>query len=64
MEHTYADEPVRFPILTGVEESRRVTLVIDPGGVVRHVGLRRTAHEMLASFEALLFSPVAFARAA
>jgi hypothetical protein len=64
VEHTYRDEPVRFPILTGVEESRRVTLVIDPGGVVRHVGLRRTAHEMLASFEALLFSPVAFARAA
>jgi len=64
VEHTYAAEPVRFPILAGVDERRRVTLVVDPGGVVRHAGLRRTAHEMLASLESLLFSPAAFAQAA
>jgi hypothetical protein len=64
VEHAYTGEPVRFPILTGIDESRRVTLLIDPGGVVRHVGLRRTAQEMLASFESLLFSPASFERAA
>ena len=47
----YAGEPVRFPILASVEESRRITLIVDPGGVVRHVGLRRTAREMLAELE-------------
>jgi peroxiredoxin len=47
----YADEPVRFPILTAVEESRRITAIVDPGGVVRHVGLRRTARETLAALE-------------
>ena len=45
---------VRFPILTEVEETRRITMVIDPGGVVRHVGLRRSARETLASLEAML----------
>jgi len=50
----YADEPVRFPILTGVAEGRRVTLVVDPGGVVRHIGLRRSARETLAVLEAQL----------
>jgi peroxiredoxin len=47
----YGDEPVRFPILTDVAEERRVTIVVDPGGVIRHVGLRRTARETLASLE-------------
>jgi len=52
----YADEPVRFPILTSVAEERRVTMIIDPGGVVRHVGLRRSARETLASLESLLLA--------
>jgi peroxiredoxin len=50
----YADEPVRFPILTSVAEQRRITVIVDPGGVVRHIGLRRTARETLASLEAQL----------
>ena len=50
----YGDEPVRFPILTSVDERRRVTAIVDPGGVVRHVGLRRTARETLASLEECL----------
>ena len=56
----YGDEPVRFPILTEVEESRRITVVVDPGGVVRHVGLRRTARETLALLEAQIL-PLALA---
>ncbi len=51
----YADEPVRFPVLTEVEEARRITVLVDPGGVVRHVGLRRSARETLATLEGLLF---------
>lgn len=62
--HSYAEEPVRFPILAEVDEWRRVTLVVDPGGVVRHVGLRRSARESLATFESLVLSPDTFARAA
>jgi len=50
----YADEPVRFPILASVEETRRITAIVDPGGVVRHIGLRRTARETLAALEGLL----------
>ena len=50
----YRPEPVRFPLLTGVDETRRITMIVDPGGVVRHVGLRRTARETLASLEGLL----------
>jgi peroxiredoxin len=50
----YGDEPVRFPILASVEETRRFTAIVDPGGVVRHVGLRRTARETLAALEAQL----------
>jgi alkyl hydroperoxide reductase subunit AhpC len=50
----YASEPIRLPLLTGVEETRRLTIIVDPGGVVRHVGLRRTARETLASLEGLL----------
>jgi hypothetical protein len=50
----YADEPVRLPILSSVHESRRLTLVVDPGGVVRHVGLRRSARETLATLEGML----------
>jgi alkyl hydroperoxide reductase subunit AhpC len=56
----YGDEPVRFPILTSVDEPRRVTAIVDPGGVVRHVGLRRSARETLAALEAELL-PVAAA---
>jgi alkyl hydroperoxide reductase subunit AhpC len=50
----YADGPVRFPILADVAVSRRLTAIIDPGGVVRHVGLRRRAHETLAALETLV----------
>jgi len=50
----YGDEPVRFPILSSVDETRRITLIVDPGGVVRHVGLRRTARETLEALENLL----------
>jgi alkyl hydroperoxide reductase subunit AhpC len=50
----YGDEPVRFPILSSVDETRRVTLIVDPGGVVRHLGLRRTARETLEALENLL----------
>lgn len=50
----YADEPIRFPILAGVWDSRRITAIIDPQGVIRHVGLRRTARQTLTSLEALL----------
>jgi hypothetical protein len=64
VEYTYAEEPVRFPILTDVDEPRRVTLVVDPGGVVRHVGLRRSARETLAAFESVVFSERDFAYAA
>jgi hypothetical protein len=54
-EDRYAlEETVRFPILTGVDEQRRITLVVDPGGVIRYVGLRRSARETLAAFEAQL----------
>jgi alkyl hydroperoxide reductase subunit AhpC len=57
----YGDEPVRFPILAGIGEERRVTMIVDPLGVVRHVGLRRSARETLAALEELLVSPVAVA---
>jgi len=49
-----SEETVRFPILTGVEEHRRITVLVDPGGVVRHVGLRRSGRETLAALEAQL----------
>jgi alkyl hydroperoxide reductase subunit AhpC len=56
VEHRYGPEQtVRFPILTEVEEHRRLTAIVDPGGVVRHVGLRRSAREALAVLEAQLF---------
>jgi peroxiredoxin len=56
---------LRFPILTSVDEARRITAIVDPGGVVRHVGLRRTARETLSALEGLLSSPqVLLARAA
>jgi hypothetical protein len=45
---------VRFPILCEVEEQRRITIVVDPGGVIRHVGLRRTARETLTALEELV----------
>jgi hypothetical protein len=50
----YASTHVRFPILTGVDESRRLTLIIDPGGVLRHVGLYRSGRETLAQLEAYI----------
>ena len=53
----YGNEPVRLPVLTGVHEHRRITMIVDQGGVVRHVGLRRTARETLASLELLLGAP-------
>jgi alkyl hydroperoxide reductase subunit AhpC len=53
-EIVYRNELVRFPLLTGVAETRRITMIVDPGGVVRHVGLRRTGRETLASLERLL----------
>jgi len=57
----YGDlDSLRFPILTSVDEARRITIVVDPGGVVRHVGLRRSARETLAVLEAHLL-PVALA---
>ena len=56
--HDYEDvaarletESVRFPVFTDVEESRRVTLILDPQGMIRHVGLRRSARETLAALE-------------
>jgi hypothetical protein len=52
----YGDErAVRFPILTGVDEHRRITAIVDPNGVIRHIGLRRSAREMLAALEEELF---------
>jgi peroxiredoxin len=55
--HRFGDEPVRFPLLTEVAEQRRITMIVDPGGVVRHVGLRRSARETLAALEGLLVGP-------
>jgi alkyl hydroperoxide reductase subunit AhpC len=53
--HRYeAGETVRFPILSGVDERRRITAIVDPGGAVRHVGLRRSAREILSVLEAQL----------
>jgi alkyl hydroperoxide reductase subunit AhpC len=61
VEQRYApDTVVRFPILTSVEERRRITAIVDPGGVVRHIGLRRSARETLSVLEAHL-SPLAHA---
>ena len=55
VEHRYgAEQSVRFPILSGVDERRRITAIVDPGGVVRHVGLRRSARETLSVLEAQL----------
>jgi alkyl hydroperoxide reductase subunit AhpC len=42
---------IRFPVLTDVDETRRITLIVDPSGVVRHVGLQRSARETLAALE-------------
>jgi len=53
----YGSDPFRFPILTEVAEERRITMIVDPGGVVRHVGLRRSARETLASLEELVVVP-------
>lgn len=59
VEYRYGPETtIRFPILTDVDERRRITAIVDPGGVVRHIGLRRSARETLAELEAQLM-PVA-----
>jgi alkyl hydroperoxide reductase subunit AhpC len=50
----YADEPVRFPILTAVADYRRLTAVIDPHGIIRHIGMHLSARQTLASLEAQL----------
>lgn len=56
VEHRYGSErTVRFPILTEIDEHRRITAIVDPNGVVRRVSLRRSAREVLASFEAERF---------
>jgi alkyl hydroperoxide reductase subunit AhpC len=49
-----AETTVRFPILTSVDERRRLTVIVDPAGAVRHVGIRRSARETLAVLEAQL----------
>ncbi|MFL5927804.1 MAG: hypothetical protein ACJ77E_12800 [Gaiellaceae bacterium] len=55
VEHRYASEAdVRFPILAEVDERRRLTAIVDPGGVVRHVGVRRSAREILSVLEGQL----------
>jgi peroxiredoxin len=54
VEYRYADESVRIPILTEVAEQRRINAIVDPDGIVRHVGLRRSARETLARLESLL----------
>ena len=53
------EHAVRFPILASVEEHRRVTVLVDPAGIVRHVGLRRSAREILATLEAQFFARAA-----
>jgi hypothetical protein len=64
VERSYSDEPVRFPILCGVDETRHVTLVIDPDGLVRYAGVRQTARELLGTLESVLYVPVDERRAA
>jgi alkyl hydroperoxide reductase subunit AhpC len=65
VEQRYAPETtVRFPILTSVDERRRIAAIVDPGGVVRHIGLRRSARELLALLEAQLTQRTPLALAA
>ena len=45
------EKSVRFPILTEVDEGRRLTVLVDPDGYVCHVGLRRSARETLTLLE-------------
>jgi hypothetical protein len=45
---------VRTPVFTDVEESRRITIILDPSGIVRHIGLRRTARETLEALETIV----------
>src|SRR4051812_28477160 len=42
---------VRFPILTEIDEPRRITVLVDPDGYVCQVGLRRSARETLTMLE-------------
>jgi hypothetical protein len=45
---------IRTPVFTDVEESRRITLILDPSGIVRHIGLRRTGRETLDALETIV----------
>jgi peroxiredoxin len=55
LEQRYGAEPaVRFPILAGVEEHRRMTAIVDPAGVIRYVGRPHSARKTLALLEALV----------
>jgi hypothetical protein len=65
VERAFADTSARFPILCGVDEPRRVALVVDPDGIVRYAGRRETARQLLATLETVLFhEPGAQRRAA
>jgi hypothetical protein len=65
VEWTSLDVPGRFPILCGIDEPRRVALVVDPDGNVRYAGRRETARQLLATLETVLFhEPAAQRRAA
>jgi hypothetical protein len=65
VERSALDVPGRFPILCGIDEPRRVALVVDPEGGVRYAGRRETARQLLATLETVLFhEPAAQRRAA
>jgi hypothetical protein len=65
VERSTVDLAGRFPILCGVDESRRVALVVDPDGNVRYAGRRETARQLVATLETVLFhEPPAQRRAA
>jgi hypothetical protein len=64
VELAYADEPVRFPILCGIDQEERLTVVVDPDGLVRYVGVHQTARQALAVLEGLVYAPFELNRAA
>jgi hypothetical protein len=64
VEDEYGDEPVRFPILAEVAENRSLTVIADPEGVVRYVGVRQSARETLAVLESLIYAPFELSAAA
>jgi len=55
---------VRFPILAEVAENRSLTVIADPEGVVRYVGVRQSARETLAVLESLIYAPFELSAAA